>query len=153
MSEYKVKKDRFSVKIFFLEGTLEQGKIFLSSHSPHHEGRESVRDVLNQTEKFIPISSIEGTTKLVNKNHILMISFPLDEQEVEPSDLTNTSRYEVVIHLVNHTRLEGRFIFLLPAHASRVKDFLNQTESFLELRRDHEIYLINKDYILFVEEK
>jgi len=49
--------------------------------------------------------------------------------------------------------LEGSFYLLLPTHARRVKDYLNQGESFLELRKDGTLYLINKDHILFVEEK
>jgi len=58
-----------------------------------------------------------------------------------------------VIHLVNDTRLDGSFLFVLPNHARRVKDFLNQTVCYLELRKNGETYLINKDHILYVEEK
>ena len=53
----------------------------------------------------------------------------------------------------NFTELEGNFTFMLPSHARRVKDFLNQSESYLELRKDRETYLINKNHVLFIEEK
>jgi hypothetical protein len=42
---------------------------------------------------------------------------------------------------------------MLPTHARRVKDFLNQPDSFLEMKKESDIYLINKRHILFVEEK
>ena len=61
--------------------------------------------------------------------------------------------HEVILHLTNEVQIEGKFIFLLPPHSSRVKDYLSQTESFMELRKEGEIYLINKKHIIFVEEK
>ena len=49
--------------------------------------------------------------------------------------------------------LIDKFISVLPEHAQRVKDFLNQKEPFLELIKDDGIYLINKVHVVFVEEK
>ena len=152
MSEYKIEKDRFSVKLLFSDGTVRDGYIFLSFHAAHHEGRELVKDVLNSEEQFIPIDFPGESTKLVNKRDILTISFPLNEHKAEHSMPAFTG-VEVAIYLSNSKRLDGRFIFLLPIHASRVKDFLNQRESFLELRKDEEICLINKDHIAVVEER
>lgn len=152
MSEYRVEKDRFSVKLFFANGTAEDGNIYLSLRAAHHEGRESVRDVLNQPEPFLPINFLRGPTQLINKEHLMMISFPLEEEQGESVDLPS-SLYEVAIHLTSNMRLEGKFIFLLPSHSSRVKDYLNQEEPFVELRKDGEVYLINRKHIIFVEEK
>jgi hypothetical protein len=59
----------------------------------------------------------------------------------------------VEINLDNKTQKEGKFVFQLPEHLTRVKDFLNHADSFVELRNDKEIYLINKDHILSVREK
>jgi len=86
-----------------------------------------------------------------------MVAFLSDEEGAEDSVSADFS-IEVVIHLINDTRLEGNFFFSLPTHSRRVKDFLNQSfsdkpESFLELRKGTEVYLINKTYILLVEEK
>jgi hypothetical protein len=157
MSEYTVEKSRFSLMLFFPSGTARDGDIFLSSLAAHHEGHEHVIDVLNQTDQFIPIHFKDESTKLINKNNILMVTFPSDEEETEdpvPADFS----VEVVIHLTNDTCLEGNFFFSLPPHSRRVKDFLNQSfmdkpESFLELRKGTEVCLINKTYILFIEEK
>ncbi len=154
MSDYKVEKNRFSIKLFFLDGTSKEGCIFLSLQAAHHEGRELVVDVLNEPEPFLPIKFHDGPTKLINKGNLLMISFPSDEREdpAEDSGLEKTEA-QVAIHLINGTRLDGNFLFVLPNHARRVKDFLNQTASYLELRKDGETYLIKKDHVLYVEEK
>jgi hypothetical protein len=157
MSEYTVEKSRFSIKLFFPDGTSTEGDIFLSSFAAHHEGREHVIDVLNQPDQFVPFHFKDESTKLINKNNILMVTFPAHEDEAEESVLADSS-VEVAIHLINDTCLEGFFFFSLPAHSRRVKDFLNQSfmdkpESFLELRKGPEVCLVNKAYILFVEEK
>jgi hypothetical protein len=157
MSEYTVEKSRFSVKLFFPGGAPSEGDIFLSSFAAHHEGGEHVIDVLNQPDQFIPIHFKDESTKLINKNNIVMVTFPSDRDGTEDPVLADSS-VEVSIHLINDTCLEGSFFFSLPAHSRRVKDFLNQLfmdkpESFLELRKEAEICLVNKAYILFVEEK
>jgi hypothetical protein len=152
MSDYKVEKDRFSVKLFFSDGTVEEGNIYLSLLAAHHEGRESVRDVLNYPDPFLPVNFLGGTTRLVNKENLSMVSYPTEDERGEPVDLAST-QCEVVLRLINSVRVEGRFIFLLPPHSSRVKDYLNQAEPFVELRKEQEIYLVNRRHIVFVEEK
>ncbi len=152
MSEYKVEKTRFPVKLYFGNGVVKEGELYLSVRAAHHEGRERAIDVLNQTDLFIPIYFNEEPVKLTNKENILMVSFPSEEEEPEDSVFADI-KVEVVIHLVDHTQLEGNFFFMLPTHARRVKDFLNQPDSFLEMKKGSDIYLINKKHILFVEEK
>jgi len=154
MSDYKVEKDRFSVKLFFVDGTSKEGYIYLSLQAAHHEGHELVMDVLNDSEPFLPIKFPDGPTKLINKGNLSMISYPSDEREDSGEDTTlEKTEAQVAIHLVNDTRLEGSFLIVLPNHARRVKDFLNQAASYLELKKSGETYLINKDHILYVEEK
>jgi hypothetical protein len=151
MSDYRIEKERFSVKLFFSDGKVDEGNIYLSLQAANHEGRESVRDVLNQQDSFLPVNFPARSTKLVNKRHLLMVSFSSNAEEGNSGDEANP--HEVVLHLINGVRIEGKFIFLLPPHSSRVKDYLSQTESFMELRKEGEIYLINKRHIIFVEEK
>ena len=152
MSDYKVEKDRFSVKLFFADGTVEEGNIYLSLLAAHHEGRESVRDVLNQQDPFLPVNFLGGTTRLINKENLLMVSYPAEDEKGEPVAFAS-SQHEIVLRLISNVRIEGRFIFLLPPHSSRVNDYLNQAEPFVELRKEQEIYLVNRKHIVFVEEK
>ena len=83
MSDYRIEKDRFSVKLFFSDGKVDEGNIYLSLQAANHEGRESVRDVLNQQDSFLPVNFPTRSTKLVNKRHLLMVSFPSNEKEGE----------------------------------------------------------------------
>ena len=152
MSEYKVEKDLVPVKVFYSDGGIEEGGIYVSLRAAHHEGPESVKDVLNQEEPFLPVTFFDKPTKLVNKDQVLMVSFPRSGEKAE-SVAPASTLYEVSIHLINHLLLEGRFTFLLPPHSSRVKDYLSQEEPFVELGKDGEIYLVNKRHIIFVEEK
>ena len=152
MSDYKIEKELFQVKLFFPDGTVGEGNIFLGLHAAHHEGRESVRDVLNDSAPFLPVNSLGRTTRLVNKENISMISYP-EQGEKDESVASGVSHHEVVLGLINSVRLEGEFIFLLPPYSSRVKDYINQAEPFVELRKEQEIYLVNRRYIDFVEER
>jgi len=152
MSDYKIEKELFQVKLFFPDGTVEEGNIFLSLLAAHHEGRESARDVLNHSAPFLPVNLLGGTTRLVNKENLFMVSYPAQDEEDEPVAI-GSSHHEVILRLINSVRVDGEFIFLLPPHSSRVKDYINQAEQFVELRKEQEIYLVNRRHIDFVEEK
>jgi hypothetical protein len=151
MDEYKVEKSLFPVKVFFLDGTIKEGSVYLSLHAARHEGRETVRDVLNHKEQFIPIKFEEEQIGFINKTHIMMMSFPLCKENTDT--VMPCYMADVEIDLANKTQKEGIFVFQLPEHLTRVKDFLNHADLFVELRIDQEIYLINKDRILSVREK
>ena len=151
--DYKVEKEPFPVKLYLSNGTMQEGIIFRGLHAAFHEGPEMVKDVLWQTEQFIPVHFTEGATRLIHKDQISAIAFQSDDLDMDPSDMNTSSVHEVTVQLVNNIRLEGNFLFLLPSHARRVKDFLNQREPFLELRKGKQVYLINKAHVLFVEEK
>ena len=151
MNEYKIEKSLFLVKVFFLDGTIKEGSVYLSLHAARHEGRETVSDFLNQKEQFISINFKEEQIRLINKTHIIMMSFPLCKENIENSVPYYVA--EVQIDLDNNTQKEGSFVFQLPDHLTRVKDFLNHADVFVELRTDTEIYLINKNHILSVREK
>jgi hypothetical protein len=152
-NDFKIQKNRFSVTLFMTDGSTQEGYIYLSRHAATHEGPEMVNDVMNQKEQFLPVNFREGATLLINREKIVMIAFPGDDRPAEDLVSEDVCVHNVAIHLMNHDPVEGSFFSMLPTHARRVKDFLNQGESFLELRRDETIYLINKDHILFVEEK
>ena len=152
-SDFKVQKNRFSVTLFMTDGSTQEGYIYLSHHAANHEGPEMVNDVMNQKEQFLPVNFHEGATLLINREKIVMIAFPGDEETTGSPISEEMCVHNVAIHLVNHDPLEGSFFSMLPTHARRVKDYLNQGEAFLELRKGGTIYLINKDHILFVEEK
>jgi hypothetical protein len=152
-NEYKVEKDRFSVTVSLVDGSTVEGWMYLSHHAAHHDGPETVPDLLNQDELFLPIHVEGQRTQLVNKGHIVMVSFVFDDKEWWTRSLENASIHEVVLQLTKHGRLEGRFISFLPRYARRVKDYLNQFEAFLELRKDGSRHLINKNHIVSVEER
>jgi hypothetical protein len=152
-NDYKVEKDRFSVTLFLFDGSVKDGYVYLSFHAANHEGPETVTDVLNQKEQFLPINFDDGSIRLINKDKIVMISFRVGEQKTRTLSLGDLSIHDVTIHLMNQGCLEGRFISLLPTYSRRLKDYLNRGDLFLELRRDGNTYLIHRDHVLFVEEK
>jgi len=151
MTDYKIKKNRFLVKVYFLDGTIEEGDLYLSLNAAHHDGPETVSDVLSEDGQFIPINFREEGIMLINKANIMLLSFPLFPERIE--EFVSSGEKEVLVRLVNKTQRDGKFIFQLPDHQTRVKDFLNRAALFVELRNDREIWLINKNHILSVTEK
>jgi hypothetical protein len=151
MHEYKIEKKLFAVKVYFLEGSTKEGGIYLSLQTANREGPETVSDVLNQKEQFIPINFGGEQVRLTNKSHIMILSFPLGREKTENSAQCCIKNVE--ISLINMTHKEGTLTFQLPQHLTRLKDFFNQAGSFVEFTIGEEMYLINKDHILSVREK
>src|SRR5512139_856827 len=78
-NDFKIQKNRFSVTLFMMDGSTQEGYIYLSRHAATHEGPEMVNDVMNQKEQFLPVNFREGATLLINREKIVMIAFPGDE--------------------------------------------------------------------------
>jgi hypothetical protein len=95
--------------LFFSDGTEEEGNLYLSLQAAHHEGRELVQDVLNQPDLFLPINFVQGQTRLINKESLMMVSFP-SVQERQSADLLN-SIYQVAITLDNQVRWKASLFF------------------------------------------
>jgi len=147
-----IEKNRIPIKFHVLDGSVDEGLVYLGLHAARHEGSESVRDLLLGSERYLSIVFTDRPTKLVNRDCLVMVTVAAEQLPADPA-VSGGQPHAVTVHLPNDLRVDGTLFFMLPSHRARVKDYLNLPEPFVELHRDNEICLVNKHHIFYVEEK
>ena len=147
MDERRVEKDTQPVMLELSDGSQLAGEFFLRRFEAHHEGRQKVGDLLNDSLAFIPFNTGEGVV-LLNVSELVSIRVPL---ETEADDLMRLGqKYAVRFRMKQGTDLEGEIYVNLPMESSRIKDYLNQPVRFFALFRPDAVVYLNRRFILTV---
>jgi hypothetical protein len=155
-SEFRVEKSRTRGTLTLSNGTAVQGCFFISGNSRTHEGRESVRDVLNGETGFFPFDagrSEDSTTILYNRDHLIFVELQdKDEPRRDPG-------YDVAIEklvtmlMSNGMRLRGVVRVFRPHGSDRLSDFARARETFRYLEAENTTYIINVRHVVELAEE
>jgi len=123
-----------------------KGTIFLPAMAHRHEGPARPDEWINENAPFFPfLPSDGGRSILLNKARVVALTVPLStEEHTIPMDLERTAR---VIVECGAARFQGVLRMDMPDEKSRVLDYANRAEAFLELFDDERCHLIQKRYI------
>ena len=131
---------------------LEQliGSFALSPASPHHDGPESLLELLNAPSRVVPIiRESDEAVVLVSRLSIDWVEVGADAapELIRPRNYMVTREEHVQVRLLNGRLVEGRVTMELPEHLNRVSDFLNLPEDFFPLATRSCTMLFNKTRI------
>lgn len=142
MNELWVQKKTQQVDIILSDGSGFAGKVFLLS--------ETLHDVLNAKGSFIPVKTTKGVL-LLNLSQIVSVTI---QAQLEQDELmTLGKRHDIRVMMVDGKEMEGNIFVNLPKESFRVKDFLDQSLSFLPLFQPNLIVYLNKQFILSVQDE
>jgi len=138
--DFKVPKIPTSLRIL-RDGAsgFQECRLFLSSASPFHHGPETVLEFLNGGPEFVPVE-LEGKVNILNLNHIVAFSNVAEHRE-------GVGRH--ILLTLRTTRLfTVQLTEILPESQSRVQDYLNTTDMFLEFVSENTQLFLNKNMIV-----
>ncbi len=124
------------------------GHIFLSQYSELGAGPQSVFEALTGHKQFIPFESGDQGFFFLNRKHIVLLSYPVEE--TEPETPLPQAKRTVTVQLRSGQRLLGKLTTDTP-EGNRLSDGLNQAQHFLVLQIDDREVLINMDYIVLAQ--
>ena len=152
MAVMKLKVDKFRNKatIVLNDGKTLEVNFFLSHHSPHHSGSESIFDVLSSQVSFIPLEDI-FTTEIIFVAKTQILSVTLLDREVVSS--LNLRELQIQIDMLNGEVIHGEILMDMPQAKPRLSDFLNLPHEFLYVHREQGDMIVNKSYIVSLKEK
>ncbi|HEY4486096.1 MAG TPA: hypothetical protein VI702_07250 [Nitrospiria bacterium] len=149
MDDQRIQKDTQPVMLELSDGTRLAGAFFLRRFEAHHEGRQKVGDLLNESMAFIPFKTDDGVV-LLNVSELVLIRVPL---ETEADDLMRLGKkYTVQLRTTQGKDLQGDIYVNLPEESSRIKDYLNQPARFYTLFRPDAVVYLNRRFILTVQD-
>lgn len=143
-----------SARLRLTEGDLRGGTIFVADRVPHHDGPETVLEMLNRPESFYPFrSEAEDEILLVAKAHTVSLSVA-EPAIVDPDRLSAARMAEVEVILAGGTTLAGRASFELPDFHQRLLDYLNASrDPFFAVAEGDSTHYVNRAHVLFARPK
>lgn len=158
-SDLRVPLRRVAVELCLAGQAARQAELFLGQRSDRAWHRQAVLDLLEGDRRFLPCRDGDaGMPALINRDHILWVAIPLDEDrslaDDEVADLGELydERHQVTLRVVGGRALEGSLLYSAPSEQARLVDHLNQDGSFITLYRRDQILLVRKSAVLEVVE-
>lgn len=146
MEDLKVPKRQVSVEVVLPGGTTRHVALFLGDNAETHGGPERVSDLLNGRDPFVPaLDQDGGGMTFLQRASVAMVR---TTAEAEPDGLGFTIPIEqdVVITLVDGTRLTGTVAYLAPDQG-RLVDFLNRPEPFFRVLENGGVTLVARAHV------
>ncbi len=145
----QIKKHLRKASFYFSNGSQVEGCVFLSFFDEHHDGSQSLGDLLNDSEQFIPIRT-DTEILLANITHLVSVEITLEQELDELMKLG--SAYSISIKMISGKSIEGDVFISINEGHGRVKDYANQDIIFLRLLQNEHVVYINQNYILSISD-
>ncbi len=139
---FKVEKREETVSLVMVDGTVIDGRVYLSQYAMHHSGEQTVLDALIGKNLFLPMHSNLDEFHLVQKS---MISHLRCEVHLA-SEFQYTQR-KVKISFSGAESLQGTLKMDLPEDRARLTDYINDGNDFFPLFVGGKSYLVNRNLI------
>ena len=144
-NDVRIEKERVAVSITMVGGELLSGSLFAPQVYPPG-GLEDPLQLLNELEPFFPLGLATGEVLLIAKDRVLEII--LDEAQAGEEDPGSAPTALLQVTLAGGTSHVGSMRLEVRASRPRVLDYMNHcTESFMALRTDEGLRLINRKMI------
>jgi len=151
MSELRVPTVAMTAEILCADGRGFQGRVFIPALSSRHTGGMRPEEWLNEPPPYFAfLPNDTESPVLMNKREVLVMTFPAQSADGEEPEIESPQR-RVAIEC-EARRLEGVLVLDMPAHLSRVLDYLNRPQMFLTLRDGNRHHLVQKERITRVLE-
>jgi hypothetical protein len=147
---YKVPKRRARVLVKMPPSPPAWKSIFLSSSAASHQGAETVSDLFNASQLFLPLREEEGEVTIVRRAAIrwIRVEDPKDVEWYYYEIREGVARATVEFRFDDGELLEGTLYALGRAGEQRVLDVVNRREDdFLHLEAKEGLFLVNLGHI------
>lgn len=146
MPEY-IDKLRVTVKVSRPGEPAVEGTLSLLPHSAGHAGPETLLELLDPPEGFIPFErSADDAVLLLSRPDIqwVMAGPEVDPELIRPPAYQFTREERVRVALRDGEELDGLIQMELPENINRVSDYLNGSERFFPLATRQGTFLVHK---------
>lgn len=141
MGQFQVEKERVNVRIVLVDGHVIEGSVFLALHSSYGVGRQTMREILEDPNSFMPINDTTGGFALVGKGRIGAVSLGL---ELDPTpEFTKRVKARLLIQGMAE-EVAGELIVPEGPSAFRVSDYLNSSEQWFRVEEGETLMMIPK---------
>ncbi len=147
---YRIPKRKARVLVKMPPGPPAWKVIFLSSSAASHQGLETVSDLFNAEQLFLPLQGEEGGVTIVRRAAVrwVRVEDPKDVEWYYYEIREGVARSTVQLQFDDGELLEGVLYALGRAGEQRVLDVVNRRESdFIHLEMEAGLFLVNLGHV------
>ncbi len=152
MDAYRVPKGRATVLIFVPPFPISMRTVFLSEIAENHHGPETVSDLLEKPQAFLPVQEEDGEPVLLRKDSVrwLKVENPREAEWSFYEDSAGTPTRKIRCVFRDGEPLDGTIYSVAPEGERRVSDLVNRRTSFLHVESEGDLYLVNLRHVVTV---
>jgi hypothetical protein len=140
-------------EVLCADGRTFRGRVFMPDVAATHTGPMRPAEWMNEPAPFFPFRPDDGSGSfLLNRSEVLVFTVSADTGHDLEDPEEGVGLHRRVIVECRDRRFEGEVVIDMPAHLSRVQDYLNRADSFLIVRDGARVHLIRKARITRVLE-
>ena len=151
MSDFSLPRTPVPARLLLTQGVSRPGQIYVMERVPHHDGPETVLELLNRPEGFFAFRPAEdGEILLVSKVQTVSLSVDRQAPITDPVRLSAARMLGVEVVLAGGATLGGWASVELPEQHARLLDYLNASqEAFFAVWSHAATHYVNLAYVLF----
>src|SRR5881396_1470250 len=126
MSQFSLPRSPVSASVLLDQGVSRPGDVFVMEREPHHDGAETVLEMLNRREGFFAFRPAdEEGVLLMSKVHTVSVSVDRQAPIADPARLSAARMLGIELVLVGGSTLGGWASVEPPEHHARLLDYLD----------------------------
>lgn len=151
MSDFALPRASLPAQLLLTHGDSRPGEVFVMKGVPHHDGPETVLEMLNRTEEFFAFRPAAAPdVLLVSKAHTISLSVAREAPLVDPARLSAARVLGVEVVLGDGSTLGGWASVELPPHHARLLDYLNAShDPFFAVWTQTATNYVNRAHVLY----
>jgi hypothetical protein len=152
MDAYRVPKGRATVLIFVPPFPIAVRTVFLSEIAESHHGPETVSDLLDKPQAYLPVQEEDGEPVLLRKDSVrwLKVEDPRAVEWCFFEDAAGAATRKIRCVFADGDPLDGTIYVVAPEGERRVSDLVNRRSGFLHVESEGELYLVNLRHVVTV---
>ena len=151
MSDLSLPRTPVPARLLLTQGISRPGQIYVMERVPHHDGPETVLELLNRPEGFFAFRPAEDDEVLL-VSKVQTVSLTVDRQApiADPARLSAARMLGIELVLVGGSTLGGWASVELPEHHARLLDYLNASdEPFFAMWTHATTHYVNRAHVLY----
>ena len=151
MSDLSLPRTPVTARLLLTQGISRPGEIYVMERVAHHDGPETVLELLNRPEGFFAFRPAEDREiLLVSKVQTVSLSVDRQAPIADPARLSAARTLGVEVVLAGGATLGGWASVELPEQHARLLDYLNASrEAFFAVWSHAATHYVNRAYVLF----
>jgi hypothetical protein len=134
--------------IHFADGSEASGSIHVQSAVGHHQGPETVIEMLNRPEPFMVLTFAETGVVFVPKAQVALVESEAPEESEEGGRRSAAKPLLFEVEMMVTARvIDGQVAAELPPTRARAQDFLNDCGQFFPLQHESTLWAVNRTHV------